>query len=100
MPPSLLSRFDLIFVLTDKPEHERDLAIAEHIIKSHSVGELIAQHTREPIPGVDEDYITEQLRPVTPEIDPAMFRKYVAYAKRSCFPDFLRKHKRRSSHIT
>ena len=86
MPPSLLSRFDLIFVLTDKPEHERDLAIAEHIIKAHSVGELIAQHARSPIPGVDQDYINEQLKPVTPEIDPAMFRKYVAYAKRSCFP--------------
>ena len=82
MPPSLLSRFDLLFVLADKPEHERDLAIAEHIIKAHSVGELIAQHNREPIPGVDEEYITEQLKPVTPEIDPAMFRKYVAYAKR------------------
>lgn len=86
MPPSLLSRFDLIFVLADKPEQERDLAIAEHIIKAHSVGELIAQHNREPIPGVDEDYITEQLKPVTPEIDPVMFRKYVAYAKRNCFP--------------
>ena len=59
MPPSLLSRFDLLFVLTDKPEHERDLAIAEHIIKAHSVGELIAQHNREPIPGVDGEYITD-----------------------------------------
>lgn len=86
MPPSLLSRFDLIFVLTDKPEHERDLAIAEHILKAHSVGELIAQHAKEPIPGVDDEYISEQLKPVTPEIDPGLFRKYVAYAKRSCFP--------------
>lgn len=86
MPPSLLSRFDLIFVLADKPEQERDMAIAEHIIKAHSVGELIAQHSRQPIPGVDEEYITEQLKPVTPEIDPVMFRKYVAYAKRNCFP--------------
>ena len=86
MPPSLLSRFDLIFVLTDKPEHERDLAIAEHIIKAHSVGELIAQHSREPIEGVTDEYIAEQLKPVTPAIDPILFRKYVAYAKRSCFP--------------
>jgi replicative DNA helicase Mcm len=86
MPPSLLSRFDLIFVLTDKPEHTRDLAIAEHIIKAHSVGELIAQHSRNPIEGVTEEYITEQLKPVTPEIDPIIFRKYVAYAKRNCFP--------------
>ncbi|MFH0966807.1 MAG: minichromosome maintenance protein MCM [Methanobacteriota archaeon] len=86
MPPSLLSRFDLIFVLTDKPEHTRDLAIAEHIIKAHSVGELIAQHTRTPIDGVTDEYISEQLKPVTPEIDPTIFRKYVAYAKRNCFP--------------
>ncbi len=86
MPPSLLSRFDLIFVLTDKPEHERDLAIAEHIIKAHSVGELIAQHARSPMDGVNEEYIQSQLKPVTPEIDPVIFRKYVAYAKRNCFP--------------
>jgi len=86
MPPSLLSRFDLIFVLADKPEHERDLAIAEHMIKAHSVGELIAQHSRTPIDGVTDEYIAEQLKPVTPEIDPTLFRKYVAYAKRNCFP--------------
>ncbi len=86
MPPSLLSRFDLIFILTDKPEHERDLAIAEHIIKSHSVGELIAQHRRSPMEGVDDEYIARELKPVTPEIDPVFFRKYVAYAKRNCFP--------------
>lgn len=86
MPPSLLSRFDLIFVLTDKPEQVRDLAIAEHIIKAHSVGELMAQHSRTPIEGVTEEYITEQLKPVTPEIESTLFRKYVAYAKRNCFP--------------
>ncbi|MEG3057051.1 MAG: minichromosome maintenance protein MCM [Methanoculleus sp.] len=39
MPPSLLSRFDLIFVMTDQPEAERDGAIADHIIKTHAVGE-------------------------------------------------------------
>ena len=32
------------------------------------------------------NYITEQLKPVTPTIDPALFRKYVAYAKRTCYP--------------
>ncbi|MDD1715812.1 MAG: AAA family ATPase, partial [Methanolinea sp.] len=41
---------------------------------------------RSPIPGVDDEYIAEQLKPVTPEIDPSLFRKYVAYAKRTCFP--------------
>jgi replicative DNA helicase Mcm len=86
MPPSLLSRFDLIFIMTDQPEQKRDLAIAEHILKAHATGELIAQHKRTPIPGVTDEYIQQQLKPVMPDIDPALFRKYVAYAKRNCFP--------------
>ncbi|MDD1695379.1 MAG: minichromosome maintenance protein MCM, partial [Methanoregula sp.] len=86
MPPTLLSRFDLIFIMTDQPEQKRDLAIAEHILKSHSIGELIAQNKKTPIPGITDEYIKEQLKPIMPEIEPALFRKYVAYAKRSCFP--------------
>ncbi len=86
MPASLLSRFDLIFIMTDKPEQKRDSAIAEHILKAHGIGELIAQHARSPIDGVDDEYISKQLAPVTPDIDPQLFRKYVAYAKRTCFP--------------
>lgn len=86
MPPTLLSRFDLIFILADKPDHQRDEAIAEHILKAHATGELIAQHAREPLEGVDDEYIRRELAPVTPDIEPAMLRKYVAYAKRTCFP--------------
>ncbi len=86
MPPSLLSRFDLIFIMTDQPEQKRDLAIAEHILKAHGVGELIAQHKKTPIPGVTQEFIDQQLKPVMPDIDPAFFRKYVAYSKRTCFP--------------
>jgi replicative DNA helicase Mcm len=86
MPPSLLSRFDLIFIMTDQPEQKRDLAIAEHILKTHSVGELIAQHKKSPIPGVTQEFILQQLKPVMPDIEPSLFRKYIAYAKRSCFP--------------
>ena len=86
MPPSLLSRFDLIFIMTDQPEQKRDLAIAEHILKAHRTGELIEQHKKTPIPGVTDEYIREQLKPVMPDIDPTLFRKYVAYAKRSCYP--------------
>ncbi|MBP1928054.1 replicative DNA helicase Mcm [Methanolinea mesophila] len=86
MPASLLSRFDLIFIMSDKPDHKLDNAIAEHILKAHSIGEIIAQHQKNPIPGVDDEYIREQLKPVTPDIEPSLFRKYVAYAKRTCFP--------------
>jgi len=86
MPPSLLSRFDLIFVMPDQPEAQRDGAIANHIIKTHSVGELIKQHQFSPIPDVDDAYIQRELAPVIPDIDPVLLRKYIAYAKRTCFP--------------
>ena len=86
MPPSLLSRFDLIFIMTDQPEQKRDLAIAEHILKAHGVGELIAQHRKTPIPGITQEYIDQQLKPVMPDIDPALFRKYRAYPSAPAFP--------------
>lgn len=95
MPPSLLSRFDLIFIMEDKPEEKLDRAIGEHILKAHSVGELIEHNSKFPMEGIDEEYIKRQLAPVTPEIDPELFRKYIAYSKRTCFPilsDDAREH--------
>jgi replicative DNA helicase Mcm len=86
MPASLLSRFDLVFVMQDLPDQRRDEAIADHILKVHHVGELIVQHRKQPIPGVDDEFIARELAPVTPDIDPVMMRKYVAYAKRTCYP--------------
>jgi replicative DNA helicase Mcm len=86
MPASLLSRFDLIFIMTDKPDHKKDSAIADHILKAHGIGELMVQHAHSPIAGVNDEYIRQQLLPVTPDIEPGFFRKYVAYAKRTCYP--------------
>ncbi|MBN1167532.1 MAG: minichromosome maintenance protein MCM [Methanospirillaceae archaeon] len=86
MPPSLLSRFDLLFTMTDKPHEEKDRAIANHILQSHKLGELIAQYTYNSESGVDESILEKEKKGVTPEIDEVLFRKYVAYAKRTCFP--------------
>ncbi|MDD3977180.1 minichromosome maintenance protein MCM [Methanomicrobium antiquum] len=90
MPPSLLSRFDLIFVMRDKPNSVLDRAIGEHILKAHEVGEIIEHNKKNPMEEVDDDFIQEKLAPVLPEIDPLLFRKYIAYSKRNCFP-LLRK---------
>ncbi|MEA2034886.1 MAG: minichromosome maintenance protein MCM [Euryarchaeota archaeon] len=93
MPPSLLSRFDLIFILEDKPNPVLDHAIGEHILKSHAVGELIQHNKINPIEGVDSEYIEKALAPITPDIDPVLFRKYIAYSKRNCFPILSEKAK-------
>jgi len=86
MPPSLLSRFDLIFIMEDTPDQTIDRAISEHILKAHNVGEILEHHQRNPIDGYDAAAIEKALAPVTPDIDPKIFRKYIAYSKRNCFP--------------
>ena len=58
LPFTLLDRFDLIFVIRDIPNPEKDTMIVRHIISSHRGGGNIAP------------------------VDPVLLRKYIAYAKR------------------
>src|SRR3989475_10688428 len=78
LPPALLSRFDIIFSIIDRPQTDRDRELAEHILKGHKVGEI--RRRREAGFAVEEATILEE--PFTPHFDPDFFRKYVAYAKR------------------
>lgn len=85
LSPTLMSRFDLIFVLTDDPDVERDKALAEHILKTHKLGEKL-----EKIKHVSGEYsrksLEAEIQKVTPAIEPDLLRKYIAYAKRTVFP--------------
>merc|ERR1712130_726606 len=38
LPAALLSRFDLLFLILDKPDYERDLALATHVTFVHMNG--------------------------------------------------------------
>jgi replicative DNA helicase Mcm len=60
LPPSLLSRFDLIFIMRDVPEGELDDKIASHILSGEDVPD---------------------------GIEPELLRKHIAIAKRSCRPN-------------
>jgi replicative DNA helicase Mcm len=60
LPVTILSRFDLIFVLRDIPEAEKDTRMAEHILRLHMA------------PGTAP----------TPPLDTEMLRKYISYSKR------------------
>ena len=62
LPSTILSRFDLIFVIEDKPDLERDKKLATHILHIH-------RDTSIPF-----------------EIDPELLRKYIAYARRQIHP--------------
>ncbi|ASJ09741.1 cell division protein [Thermococcus siculi] len=64
LPPTLLSRFDLIFLLLDEPDEKIDASIAEHILKVRR-GEAEA---------------------VTPKIPYDLLKKYIAYARKNVHP--------------
>ncbi len=78
LPPTLLSRFDIIFSLIDRPEAERDRQLAEHVLRGHRVGE-IAKRREE---GSSAPETRELEEPYMPHFTPDFLRKYVAYAKR------------------
>ncbi|KKN93625.1 hypothetical protein LCGC14_0194570 [marine sediment metagenome] len=65
LPPTILSRFDLIFPLLDDPKQRDDAARVEYILASHRM-ETIAKTT--------ETYST------------AVMQKYIAYAKSTSSP--------------
>ncbi len=84
LTPALMSRFDLIFVLTDDPDTNRDSRIAEHILKSNYAGELATQISWNP--EISQEDIDTAMVVIKPEIEPEMLRKYVAYARKKIFP--------------
>jgi replicative DNA helicase Mcm len=79
-----MSRFDLIFVLTDDPDGNRDSAIAQHILKSNYAGELATQIDWNP--DISQEDIDNAMVVIKPAIDPELLRKYVAYARKNIFP--------------
>jgi len=87
LTPALMSRFDLIFVLTDEPNVERDSHIATHILKSNYAGELTSNKHNSSINEEDIENATEVIKP---EIEPELLRKYVAYARKNVFPMLTR----------
>ncbi len=78
LPPALLSRFDIIFSMIDRPQAEKDRELAEHVLKGHQVGEILRR--RESGLATTETAALEE--PYTPHFNPDVLRKYVAYAKR------------------
>jgi replicative DNA helicase Mcm len=86
LEPALISRFDLIFTVTDSPDPETDAQLAEHIINTNYAGELHTQRTHVPNSEFTDEEVDAATAEVTPEIEAELLRKYIAYAKRNCYP--------------
>lgn len=72
LPATLLSRFDVIFSIKDKPNQERDRRLASQILLSHKGGG---------VGRLTEDGAVPSASPAPP-FSPEFLKKYVAYAKR------------------
>ena len=83
LSPTLLSRFDLIFVMTDEPDEKRDRELARHILDVHELGEIV---------GRNREFRYSRIKP---EIEPELLRKYIAYAKKTVFPVLTEEAKRK-----
>jgi replicative DNA helicase Mcm len=86
MPPALLSRFDLIFSILDKPNRTTDTELATHILRTHKGGEVTESISRLKKSKHTKKEQEELMKIVMPTFDPEFLRKYIAYAKRNTYP--------------
>lgn len=82
LPPTLLSRFDVIFPIIDRPKTSEDSLMADHIIRGHLVGERMKAIGE----SVEDEETKEFRKSMEPELNPDFLRKYIAYAKQRLFP--------------
>ncbi len=83
LPPALLSRFDAIFTMTDRPDSEVDRNKAAHILKVHRRGELRQHDAPEKVPSeLNAVEILQEGEGLVPAMDRDFLRKYVAFSKR------------------
>lgn len=76
LPPALMSRFDLIFTMRDRPDIDQDRSMAQHITRTRQISGLVARNDMDPS---DADIID-------PAIPKPTLRAHIAYARQHCFP--------------
>jgi len=86
MPPALISRFDLIFSILDKPNRTKDTDLATHILRTHRAGQMNENINRTKKSTFNKKERDSLMQNIVPILDPEFVRKYVAYAKRNIFP--------------
>ncbi|WP_342027711.1 minichromosome maintenance protein MCM [Halorientalis persicus] len=86
LTPSLVSRSDLVFAVTDQPDTEQDRDIADHTLSANYAGEVNTQRANADKSGHSQQDVEEEIEAIAPPIGPDLFRKYISYAKRNVFP--------------
>ncbi len=76
LPPTLLSRFDVIYSIQDRPDSERDRSLSHRILQSHQESESRNAAVVEDLPGGAGN------APFSPDF----LRKYISWARRNLRP--------------
>ncbi len=71
LPNTLINRFDLIFIIKDEPDKDKDKEIAKHVLT-----------------------LQRDIESIKPEIETSLLRKYIAYARQKCFPKLSKEAQR------
>lgn len=89
LPPALISRFDLIFVIRDELDEDKDRDIAEKILENNIAGEenvRVAQEYQGSGETLDKLPSEDMSDPNPDAISKELFRKYILYARQNIFP--------------
>jgi replicative DNA helicase Mcm len=84
LPFSLLSRFDLFFIIKDMLNKELDEDIARHIIKTHESAEKYVKSLKEKT--ISKADLEDIEKVISPPVAIEIFKKYVAYARQNIKP--------------
>ena len=85
LPASLISRFDLFFMIKDVLDKTKDEAITAHILKTHKGGEMISQYKQKGRVMLKQDQDDIDIIS-SPPIQPELLGKYISYARQNVFP--------------
>lgn len=85
LPATLISRFDLFFMVRDVLDKEKDREIAKHILETHRAGEILMQAKQKTIT-LKAAEKEELVKLITPAIAPELFKKYISYARQRINP--------------
>ncbi len=84
VPPTLMSRFDLFFILQDIVDEKKDTDTVNSIIKTHKTGALLQKQGYHNLSEKDKGSL-EKIN-TTPSLDVELLRKYISYARTRIFP--------------
>jgi len=83
LPPTLLSRFDLIYLILDKPNVDSDRQLAKHLVSLYYQDDDDDDHS-----GGDPNNIRRSTaQSVLPPVDQTFLKEYILFARNNIYPE-------------